>query len=91
MLMNKRWVLFVTGLIFSTCVEVFQLFSGWGGLEYADIVINTLGVVVGGYVYDWVRPQMSHKRVNKVALRLVIYTFPVAVFVIINSIIYFPV
>ncbi|MBO7273784.1 MAG: VanZ family protein [Clostridia bacterium] len=87
---DKKWSLFVAGVVFSTGVEIFQLFSGWGGLEYADIIINTLGVVVGGYIYDLIRPNMNHKRINKLLRRVVICTFPIAVFVIINSNIHFP-
>jgi glycopeptide antibiotics resistance protein len=83
------------GLIYTALavlgVEIFQLFSGLGGFDYSDIILNTLGAYLGYVICSAILKRMSIKVVNTIALSLV---FPFAVFAIavfIRTIIYFPI
>jgi glycopeptide antibiotics resistance protein len=87
---KKKWLIVVYSALFSLGVEVFQLFSCWGGPDYIDIISNTLGALFGIFIYDFVRPKISDEAINKMAKWAVGIFTPVAIFAIINSIINFP-
>ncbi len=87
---DKKWLIVVCSALFSLGVEVFQLFSCWGGPDYIDIISNTLGALFGIFIYDFVRPKISGELINKIAKWAVGIFTPVAIFAIINSIINFP-
>ena len=38
-------------LVFIVGIEVFQLFSNFGAFDVDDIILNTLGVLIGGSIY----------------------------------------
>ena len=87
---EKKWLIVTTCAIFSLGVEVFQLFSCWGGPDYIDIISNTFGAFLGLFIYDFLRPRINDLMINKIAKWSVIISTPVALFAIINSIINFP-
>ena len=88
---NKKWMIITLGVLFSVGVEVFQIISGWGGLEYTDIAMMILGVVAGIWIYDALRPKMSEKLINGLATFLFVFGAPLAVLTIIKTINNFPV
>lgn len=81
--------LFICG-VFSLAVEIFQLFSGWGGPDIIDIVLNILGAWLGVLIFRYILSRLSVKTLNTIAFCLICVSVPFAVFVIIRSIIYFP-
>lgn len=87
---EKKRTLVAIGAGFSLGIEVFQLFSCWGGPDLMDIVQNTLGVFLGTLIYEWVRPKLSDDKVNKIALITTIVLIPFTVFIVINTILNFP-
>ena len=88
---DKKWLIIVLGAIFSIGVEMFQVFSAWGGLEYTDIVMMIFGVVLGVYIYDYLRARMSDKLINGIAIFFVTTGSPLAILTIIRTINNFPV
>ena len=87
---NKGWLIILIGGIFSLSIEIFQLFSCWGGPDYIDLISNTLGVALGVWIYKLIRHRLADELINKLALWSVVITAPAAAFAVINSIINFP-
>lgn len=87
---SKRWQVIAIGAFVSFAIETFQLFSGWGGPDVVDLVTNTLGAVVGVFMYDLIRPKLKEKTINSLAFWASVVISPVAIFAVINSIINFP-
>ena len=90
-IIKRRWVTVLLGAAFSIAVEAFQVFSGWGGLEYVDIMTNTLGVVFGTYIYDCLRYKLSDRCINRAMVGALIVGVPCAIFVTVRTIINFPI
>ena len=88
---DKKWLIILLGSVFCTGIELFQLFSAWGGLEYTDIAMTILGVVLGVYLYDFLRARMSDKLINGIATFFVVTGGPLAILTIIKTINNFPV
>ena len=65
--------------IISLSIEVFQLFSGWGGPDVSDIVLNTLGAVAGVLIYNYILTRFSTKMVNSIVLCLILISLPLAI------------
>ena len=87
---SKRWGLLLSG-IFILGVEVFQLFSGWGGFEPTDIFMNLLGVYIGYIIFDALYKRISDKAINGAVLVCLCIAIPVAVFAVIRTALNFPV
>ncbi len=89
-LVRDRWnVLYL--FLLSLSVEVFQLFSGFGGFDPTDIFLNTLGAVLGCLLIKPLRKKIPEKGVN---LTFLILCPPVclwAIVCVILTIIKFPV
>lgn len=88
---DKSWLVITIGSVFCVGIEVFQILSRWGGLEYTDIVMTILGVVCGVWIYDFLRPRMSEKLINIIAVCSLCCSLPLSVFTVINTINNFPV
>jgi glycopeptide antibiotics resistance protein len=86
---NKRTVV-ALGAAFSFAIEVYQLFSCWGGPDYMDILLNTLGVLLGAMIHEAIAPRLKEKTINKWAFGTSVFMLPFAVFAVVNSIINFP-
>ena len=86
---NKRTVV-TLGAAFSFAIEVYQLFSCWGGPDIIDIVLNTLGVLLGTMIYEAIAPRLTGKIINNIAFWTIIGVCPLTVFAVVNSIIHFP-
>jgi glycopeptide antibiotics resistance protein len=86
---NKRTVV-AFGAAFSFAIEVYQLFSCWGGPDYMDILLNTLGVLLGAMIHEAIAPRLKEKTINKWAFGTSVFMLPFAVFAVVNSIINFP-
>ena len=88
--MNKK-----RGLLYSTLfilgVELFQLFSGWGGFDITDIIMNVLGVYLVYLIFEKIYPKLKPRLINILSLSILIPSAIFSIFVIIRSIIYFPV
>ena len=72
-------------------VEIFQLFSGFGGFDYSDVILNTLGTYLGYVLSGAVIKKMSARTVNIIALSLIPPLTLLAIVVFIRTIILFPV
>ena len=77
--------------IFILGIEIFQLFSGWGGFEPTDVIMNLLGVLFGYLIHNALYRVMSAKAINTVAFYTLCIAAPFAVFVVIRTILNFPV
>jgi glycopeptide antibiotics resistance protein len=72
-------------------VEIFQLFSGFGGFDYSDVILNVLGVYFGYLIASIVVKKMSVRLINGIALSLTVPLFIFATVVFIRTIVYFPI
>ena len=72
-------------------IEVFQLFSGFGGFDPTDIFLNMLGVIIGYAIYDLVYEKMQYTTINKLCVVFNILATPIAAFAIINTYNNFPI
>ena len=72
-------------------VEIFQLFSGFGGFDYSDVILNTLGVYLGYVIARAVMKKMSKRTLNVIALSLLLPMALFAIVVFIRTIILFPI
>ena len=84
---TKKSLLISFGI--TVAIEIFQLFSCWGGFEYMDIVLNMLGAIIGVLLY---KPflKIKNRLINLLALIATAILIPIDIFAIINSIIHFP-
>ena len=89
-LVRDRWNIAIACL-FSTAIEVFQLFSGFGGFDPTDIFLNTLGGVIGCLLIKPLRKRFSEVTTNAVLLGFIPPMLVLAIVVVIRTIIYFPV
>ena len=89
-LTNTRATL-ISAALTTLAVEVFQLFSGWGGPDPTDLIMNFGGALLGVHIYRLLRPKIKDYAVNIAACCCLLVAVPVAVFAIVNSIIHFPV
>ena len=87
---KRRWLTILLGAAFSIAVEAFQVFSSWGGFEYVDLMTNTLGVVLGTYIYDYLRPKLSERCINRMMVGLLMVGVPCAIFVTVRTVMNFP-
>ena len=87
---KKNWLILLISALFSLSIEVFQLFSCWGGPDYIDIISNTLGAAIGIPIYIFLRARIKEETIDKLALGFTIAFIPLTIFAIINSIINFP-
>ena len=87
---DKKWAIVGAGALFSLCVEVFQLFSCWGGPDLMDIMLNTLGTLIGVWMFDKIAPKLKSQTINQLAFWGSVAVSPFVLFAIINSIINFP-
>ena len=89
-IMNTKRGLCISALAVLS-VEIFQLFSGFGGFDYADVILNTLGTYLGYVLSGSVIKKMSARTVNIIALSLIPPLTLFAIVVFIRTIIHFPV
>ncbi len=78
-------------LLFICGLELFQLFSGFGILDTTDIITNFAGVYIGCKIFDLLYPRLSEKAINTMLLSLILPAFFFSVFVILRTIVYFPI
>ena len=81
----------LVSLAFILGIEIFQLFSCWGGFDFTDVIMNVLGVYIGFLIYDLLYPVLSAKLINKLALITLFPAITVTLFAITLTIIHFPV
>lgn len=71
-------------------IEIFQLFTGYGGFEPTDVIVNTAGALIGIILCKALVPKIVPARINKIASSLLWLAIPFDVFCIVNTIIHFP-
>ena len=81
----------ISAALTSLSVEIFQLFSGWGGPDPTDLIMNFLGALLGVYLYNLLRPKIKDNAINIIVVCCLVLAIPLSVFATVNSIIYFPV
>ena len=79
------------GFAFSSAVEIFQLFSGWGGFDFMDILLNTLGAVIGVVLYEYFFSKLSDKAIGTIAYVCLALILPFNTYAIVNTILNFPI
>ena len=89
-LINKKASILL-GLAFSSAVEIFQLFSGWGGFDFMDILLNTLGAVIGVVLYEYFFSKLSDKAIGIIAYVCLALILPFNTYAVVNTILNFPV
>ena len=83
---NSKWKTIVLAFASSVVFELIQLFTGLGGCDTTDVIINTLGGTVGMLLYYLkVRPKLE----NVVNIVQICVYAPVAVYALVNTIICF--
>lgn len=87
---KKKFTLHITALT-TLSVEIFQLFSGWGGFDTTDLILNFSGGLVGYILYNKFRPKIKDGTINKITLALLSVFLPFAIAVTVVTIIHFPV
>ena len=78
-------------LSFVVAIEVFQLFSGWGGFDPTDIFLNVLGTYLGFKIFDALYLKITARNINRISGTLIIPTVFLTVFACISTVLNFPV
>lgn len=87
---RDRWcVLYL--FLFSVGIEVFQLFSGFGGFDPSDMILNTLGAYFGCLLIKPLRRNVPEKTVNAIMLGCCLPMCIWAIVCVILTIINYPV
>ena len=89
--LTKKKTAILSGVLFSCAVEIFQLFSGWGGLDFMDVLLNGLGTVIGVVLYHFFFHKFSDKTIYTIAIVCFALVIPLDTYAIINTILHFPV
>lgn len=56
---QKVWIMLLNALLLIVGIEVFQLFSNFGAFDVDDIILNFLGVLIGGCIYRLIKPKQE--------------------------------
>lgn len=78
-------------LALSLGVETFQLFSGWGGPDPTDLFLNVLGAYIGSKIFNPLYTRLPMQKVNALIYAILLPSIPCTVFVIVQTIVRFPV
>lgn len=89
-LMNKKLIM-ISLFSFSLGIEIFQLFSGFGGFDPTDIFLNTMGALIGCLLIDPILKNLSEKTINATFLVFTPLLTIWAIVVVILTIIKFPI
>lgn len=89
-LMKDKWNILLS-FLFSAGIEVFQLFSGFGGFDPTDMLLNTLGAFLGCLLIKPLRKKCSEITTNAILLAFVPMMFIWSLIVVIRTIIFFPI
>ena len=82
---DRLTVIYATAILIMG-VEVFQLFSGFGGFDLTDVIINTLGSLAGCGVWALVRPRLSDKVINVITVSVLPILSLVTIFAIVRTV-----
>ena len=89
-LMKDKWNILYS-FLFSAGIEVFQLFTGFGGFDPTDMLLNTLGAFLGCLLIKPLRKKCSEITTNAILLAFVPLMFIWSLIVVIRTIIFFPI
>ena len=89
-LMKDKWNILYS-FLFSAGIEVFQLFTGFGGFDPTDVLLNTLGAFGGCLLIKPLRKKCSEITTNAILLAFVPLMFIWSLIVVIRTIIFFPI
>lgn len=84
---NTVWL----SLALSLCVEIFQLFSGFGGFDPTDLFLNALGAYIGARLFERYYPRIPRRTLNILLCAFVPPLAVSAIVVTVRTIILFPV
>ncbi len=76
---------------FILAIELFQLFSGWGGFDITDVILNISGVCLGLLLRFLIVSRMTVRTVNRCYLFSVLLCAPLAALAVVNTALNFPV
>ncbi|MBQ7334961.1 MAG: VanZ family protein [Clostridia bacterium] len=71
-------------------VEIFQLFSCWGGFDSTDIIMNFLGGIAGIWVYQKWIIHLPDKVINPLAAGTAFLGCTLSVFALVQTALHFP-
>ena len=79
-------------IILSTTIafELFQLFTAMGCFATTDLLLNTLGGVIGMWLYRIISPKLSKKTINILLQWLCVFTAPIALFAVVQTCYFIP-
>ena len=89
---NKRFLMaFVISFGASLFLEVFQLFTLMGSYQSEDLIVNTLGGIIGYLLYKLIYKDTPRRMLilNIISLVVIVMAIPVVIYATINTIINF--
>ena len=87
--MRKRNAVIVS-VLFSTAIEIYQLFSCWGGFDFMDIVLNGLGGLFGVLIFEFFCIRLNKWVQRTCFLTLFAILIPLDIYAVMNTIQNFP-
>ncbi len=77
----------LTSIAISFALETTQLLTLIGGFSYLDIVTNTMGGVIGYYIYRLIYRKNCIRGLNILSVAMLVLLFPIAIFATVNTLI----
>ena len=82
---SKWWLNLITGFLISVLIEIIQLLTAFGGFEIYDLIANTLGTILGGFIYNLLIKIIKEEKQTKVINITCIISFIIFVPILIYS------
>ena len=83
--MRKRWAIVIC-IAFPVVIEFVQVFSYLGGLDTTDIIMNSLGGLIGVGLYGILRPRVKDETVDFICMVCLCMFGPMAFYALVETI-----
>ena len=77
----------ILGFLVSLAAELFQLITCIGAFTYIDIINNTLGAVIGGFIHLLILKYIKEKQAKIILISAIVFGSCASTFAIVNTII----
>ena len=77
----------ILGFLVSLAAELFQLITCIGAFTYIDIINNTLGAVIGGFIHLLILKYVKEKQAKIILISAIVFGSCASAFAIVNTII----
>ena len=84
---NRSFNTFVISFAMSFSFEMIQLVTLIGGFSYLDLLTNTLGGIIGYYIYKLIYREKNIRGLNIASIIMILLFVPIVVFAAINTLI----